>query len=50
MTSRFEATQAKYDKVTDEILTRGIHKRETERFIRNVVDFLDIITEFDEAL
>lgn len=49
LVSRFEATKAEYDRVTDEIQMRGIRRREIDRFIQQV-EKLPAITEFDEAL
>ena len=50
LVSRFEATKAEYDRVTEEISMRGIRRREFERFILAVEKLPDLVTEFDEAL
>ena len=48
--SRFEETKAKYEKVTEEISTKGIRRREFDRFIKAVEKLPEMVTEFDEAL
>ena len=48
--SRFEETKAKYEKVTEEISTKGIRRREFDRFIKAVEKLPRTVTEFDEAL
>ena len=47
---RFEATRARYGKVTAEIAAKGIRRREPERFIQSVEKLPERVTEFDEAL
>ena len=50
LATRFNETKAKYDAVTAEIAKRGIRRRELGRFIRQVEELPDRITDFSEAL
>ena len=47
---RYEATKAERDKVAAEIRQRGIRRREFERFITELENLPNAVTEFDEAL
>ncbi len=50
LVSRFEDTKAEYDKVTEEIRTRGIRRREFGQFIPEVEKLTKTVKDFDEAL
>ena len=50
LVSRFEATKAEYEKVSGEIQSRGIRRREFGRFIGVMENLPGVVRDFDEAL
>ena len=50
LASRFEDTKARYEQISTDITTKGIRRREFDRFIQTMEDLPQAITEFDEAL
>ena len=50
LATRFNETREKYDAVIAEIARRGIRRRELGRFIRQVEEFPECVTDFSESL